>query len=215
MAMSLRSEPVVKNRAKLYFSLTAALMLVLLMVFDTKVVNISEQEEVLGFSAERFGEENFPDVKEYVEDKAVDVEELASEVFRDSTAAGERYGVSAGIGFVVPVRLSGTVLEGKSGIHELDVAGVPDDLTIRVQTGPAINGTSLRDATGTIQFGDFTNQIEYQDAGAALNNEMKEQVIEGIDRDGLVGQSVEVVGVFTLINPKNWLLTPVGFEIIE
>ena len=42
-----------------------------------------------------------------------------------------------------------------------------------MQTGPAINGTDLRDAPGEIKFGQFTNQIEYQNAGAALNNAMK------------------------------------------
>ena len=52
---------------------------------------------------------------------------------------------------------------------------------IRVQTGPAINGTDLRDATGEVKFGDFKNQIEYQNAGSAINNAMKEAVLAGID----------------------------------
>ncbi|MCY1247832.1 hypothetical protein D9M72_611990 [compost metagenome] len=86
-------------------------------------------------------------------------------------------------------------------------------MAIRVQTGPAVNGTDLRDATGTIEFGQFKNQIEFQNAGSALNNEMKKQVLEGVDVNNLVGKTVSVTGVFKLVNPKNWLVTPVGLEV--
>ena len=91
---------------------------------------------------------------------------------------------------------------------------MPDGAGIRVQTGPAINGTEVRDATGTVEFGQFTNQIEYQDAGAALNNEVKAQVIGSLDREKLPGKTVEVVGVFQLINPANWMVTPVRFKVM-
>jgi predicted lipoprotein len=42
---------------------------------------------------------------------------------------------------------------------------------------------------------------------------MKKQVLEGVDVDNLVGKTVSVTGVFKLVNPKNWLVTPVGFEV--
>jgi len=82
-------------------------------------------------------------------------------------------------------------------------------LQLRVQTGPALNGTEVRDATGTVAFGQFTNQIDYQDAGSALNNEVKAQALGTLDRDTLTGKKVDVVGVFQLINPSSWLVTPV------
>ena len=84
---------------------------------------------------------------------------------------------------------------------------------MRVQTGPAINGTDLRDATGTIEFGQFTNQIEYQNAGAALNDAMKEQVLADVETAELTGRTISVTGVFKLINPKSWLVTPVALEV--
>lgn len=74
---------------------------------------------------------------------------------------------------------------GSSGVFKVKVEGMPEGTTIRVQTGPAINGTEVRDATGTVDFGQFTNQIEYQDAGSALNNEVKSQVIGELDREKL------------------------------
>jgi predicted lipoprotein len=93
------------------------------------------------------------------------------------------------------------------------VEGLPPELTVRVQTGPALNGTDLRDATGQIEFGQFRNQIEYQDAGSAINNEVKTAVLGGIDPASLSGKTVSVIGVFKLVNPKNWVVTPVRFDV--
>ena len=58
-----------------------------------------------------------------------------------------------------------------------------------------------------------TNQIEYQDAGSGINNEMKRQVLAKIDTKNLTGKTISVVGVFRLINPKNWLVTPVEMSV--
>lgn len=88
-----------------------------------------------------------------------------------------------------------------------------EDAKVRVQTGPAVNGTDLRDATGTISFGDFTNQIEYQNAGAGINNAMKADVLADLDRENLTGKTIEVTGAFTMISAKNWLVTPVELSV--
>ena len=68
-------------------------------------------------------------------------------------------------------------------------------------------------ATGTVAFGQFTNQIEYQNAGSALNNEMKKTVLAAVDANALAGKTVSIVGAFRLINPKSWLVTPVRLEV--
>ncbi len=109
--------------------------------------------------------------------------------------------------------LTGTFGARKSNTNEMKIDGLPPETVVRVQTGPAVNGTDLRDATGTIEFGQFTNQIQYQDAGSAINNEMKKAVFAGLDPDTLDGKTATVVGVFKLINPKNWLVTPVKVDV--
>ncbi|MDT8893043.1 DUF2291 domain-containing protein [Halomonas sp. I1] len=192
--------------------MAVAVVVLAAMVLDTTVVPIGSQQED-GFSAERYGTKQFPVIRESVEERAVEAAELSAAVAEDKAAAGERYGVPAGIGPVVPVTFTGVVGEGKAGVYSVDVEGVPDDLTIRVQTGPAINGSDLRDATGDIEFGQFTNQIEYQNAGAAINDAMKAQVLSALDTDALVGETVSVTGVFKLINPNNWLVTPVSLSV--
>lgn len=192
-----------------------AVVLVGAMALDTKVVPIGSELAVGddGFSAETFGAEQFPIIQESVEARAVEVVTLAAAIAEDKAAAGEKYGVAAGIGPVIPITFTGIVGEGSSGIYAVDVEGVPDELTIRVQTGPAINGTDLRDATGDIEFGQFTNQIEYQNAGAAINDAMKAQVLVDIDTGDLTGKTLSVTGVFKLINPKNWFVTPVRLSV--
>ena len=156
---------------------------------------------------------SFPKIKASITERAVDAKTLAAAIAADKAAAAKQYGVAAGVGAVVPVAFTGVVGEGKSGIYNVTVDGVPEEMRVRVQTGPAINGTDLRDATGEILFGAFKNQIEYQNAGSGINNAMKKEVLAGVDTKSLTGKTISVVGAFTLVNPKNWLVTPVELEV--
>lgn len=165
------------------------------------------------FDPETFGAENFPVVQDAIVERAVDADVLADAIAADPDAAAEEYGVKSSGGIVYSTTLTGVVGEGQSGIYEIAVDGVPDDLLIRLQTGPAITGTELRDATGDIEFGQFTNQIEYQNAAAALNEELKAQVLADIDAAELSGKTVTVTGSFTLLNPDAWLITPVEMDV--
>lgn len=208
-----RPAPPSKSKRRVVLGVFAVAVLAA-MAWDTTVVEIGEEAELAGgFSADTYGGEQFPDIQASVEERAVEAGELATAILEDSTAAGERYGVGEGFGPVVPVSLTGVAGEARSGVYTVDADGVPDDITIRVQTGPAINGTDLRDATGEISFGEFTNQIEYQDAGASINEAMKQAALSDIDTADLDGKTLAVTGVFKLINPRNWLVTPVTMEV--
>lgn len=192
-----------------------ALSLLLGAVLDTKVVRIGSQQDAraVAFSPEAWGRQTFPGLRSAIEGAAVDAPVLAAAIAEDKAAAGEKHGKPGSVGPIFPVRLRGTAGELRNGLLSVAVPGLPEGLVVRVQTGPAINGTDVRDATGSIAFGQFTNQIEYQDAGSALNNEVKAQVLGGLDREHLTGKAVEVVGVFQLINPAGWLVTPVRMSV--
>lgn len=185
------------------------------MALDTTVVHIGSENDVRqqAFSPDTFGEAEFPRIQSVVEEKAVDGVSIAPEVLADKAAAGQKYGVPASTGAIMLVRLTGVVGEGKSGIYNLTVDGMPPEIRVRVQTGPAINGTDLRDAPGDIEFGAFKNQIEYQDAGSAINRAMKKAVLDAIDVAALPGKTIEVTGAFRLVNPKNWMITPVRITV--
>lgn len=181
------------------------------MALDTKVVVIGSAADVKEavFEPAAFGAKTFPDVQADVVARAVDAVELANAIAADAKAATAKYSTAG----VFPVKLTGVVGEGKSGIYYVTVDGLPGELKLRVQTGPAINGTELRDVTGKIAFSDFTNQIEYQDAGSAINNELKTEVLAKIDNSALTGKTISLVGAFKLVNPKSWLITPVTLEV--
>ena len=198
-----------------WLGIAAILVVVGAMALDTTVVEIGSVHDVQEkkFSPQTYGAEQFPIIKQSVETRAVNAVELATAIAADKKAAGEKYGVKTTTGPVLPVTLTGVFGERKANYNVVAVEGMPPEVTVRVQTGPALNGTDLRDATGQIEFGQFTNQIEYQDAGSAINNEVKKQVLAGIDPTQLTGKTVTVVGVFKLVNPKNWIVTPVRLDV--
>lgn len=198
-----------------WIGIAAAVVLVGAMAFDTAIVRIGSDRDVQvqKFSPEGFGTEQFPLIKQSVETRAVDAAELSQAILADKKAAGEKYGVATSTGPVFPVKFTGVVGERKANYNVVAVEGLPAELTLRVQTGPALNGTDLRDATGQIEFGQFKNQIEYQDAGSAINNEVKKVVLGGVDPAALSGKTVTVIGVFKLVNPKSWIVTPVRLDV--
>jgi predicted lipoprotein len=204
-----------KSGLRLVIGSAAALVLIAAMALDTKVVRIGSPADAQPnvFSPEAFGASEFPKIQAAVEARAVGADKLAAAIAADKDAAGKQYGVPGSLGPEFSVKFTGVAGTGKSGVYAVTVPDVPDAVLIRVQTGPAINGTDLRDATGTITFGQFTNQIEYQNAGSALNKEMKKQVLSKIDNSNLTGKVLSVVGVFQLINPKAWLVTPVKLDV--
>ncbi len=217
-AMNKRARPGVR----LAVASAAALILLAAMALDTKVVKIGSAADVQpnAFSASAFGESEFPKVKSAIEERAVDAVTLAAAVAKDKAAAGKEYGVEpskSGVatssGPVISVKFTGVVGKGDSGVYDVAVEGVPSALSIRMQTGPAIYGTDLRDATGTISFGQFVNQIDYQNAGSALNKETKKKVLSKVDTAKLTGKTVFVIGAFKLLNPDSWLVTPVRLDV--
>ena len=187
------------------------------MALDTTVVRIGSEQDLRqqAFDPDRFGADTFPIVRDYVVAKAPTAAALYAALNTDKDSAIAQYGTKAGIGAVMPVTLTGVLGSEKAGIFTLSVDGIPDTVRLRVQSGPAINGTDLRDVTGDIAFGAFKNQIEYQDAGSGINRAMSAAVLSDLDRDTLSGKTVTITGAFTLINPRNWLVTPVTFEVAQ
>lgn len=199
--------------AALGWRIGVPVVVVIAMALSTKVVG---KDSSLGagptqFSAASFGQEQFPKVQAAIDKRAADARTLASALTADPVGAAKKYGIAVpgGIGPEMSVRFTGVAgKDDGDGIYPIAVQGLPKALVIRVQTGPAINGTDLRDATGQFAFGQFTNQIDYQNAASALNNEMKSTVLKPLNGTSLQGKTLTVVGVFQLVNPDGWLVTP-------
>ena len=188
----------------------AGVILLAAMALDTRVVKIGSAADAQAdvFSPATFGRTEFPKVQALIAARAVDAATLAAALSKDQAAAETRYGVASDAGAEIAVRFTGRVGHGESGVYPVAVPGVPDSVQITVQTGPAITGTDLRDGTAAISFEQFSNQIDYQNAGSALNTEMKRQVLAKIDAANLAGRTISVAGVFQLTDPANWVVTP-------
>lgn len=204
-----------KRSIRLGAALAALVVLLAALIYDSKVIRIGSGEGAQPgvFSPATFGASEFPKVQSAIDGRAVDAATLAAAVAKDQAAAVKQYGIVAGAGPEFPVKFTGVAGKDDSGVYDVAVQGLPDNVHIRLQTGPAIMGTDLRDAPGTISFGQFTNQIEYQNAGSALNKEMKKQVLSKVDAANLTGKTVSVVGAFQMTDPNNWVVTPVKLDV--
>ncbi|MDA0180086.1 DUF2291 domain-containing protein [Solirubrobacter phytolaccae] len=167
------------------------------------------------FDAAKFGKDNFaPKVVPELEKRAVELTELVPALEQDADAAGEQYGVRQGNSpYNFAVRGEGKAKQVDGNIVELDVEGVPSDVTVALQIGPAINGSALRDASGLFDFNDFLNQVDYAGAGTALNNEVKTTVLADLDREALEGKTLTFLGAFTYLAPTAITITPAQLEV--
>ncbi|WP_265500388.1 DUF2291 family protein [Paracoccus beibuensis] len=203
------------SRRGLYLSLILGAAVLGAIALDTTVVRVGSESDVRqqAFSPDAYGAEAFPRIRDVVIERAVPATDLAAAIGADQEAAVAEYGTPASTGAIMMTTVTGVAGEPRAGVYPLTVDGLPEDLTVRVQTGPAINGTDLRDAPGDIAFGEFKNQIEYQDAGSGINRAMAAEVLAPIDTANLTGKQVTVTGAFRLINPRNWMITPVAMEV--
>mgnify|MGYP000437963120 FL=1 len=103
----------------------------------TKVVPI-EQVKSDVFSPAEYAKKDFPRIQGLIEKAAVDAKELAAAIGADKAAAAEKFGKPGSVGPIFPVKFTGVVGEGSSGVFKVKVEGMPEGTTIRVQTGPAI-----------------------------------------------------------------------------
>lgn len=202
-------------RLRLLLASAAAVILVVAMALNIKVVKIGSEAAAQpgAFSPADYGQAEFPKIQAAIEKRAVDAATLAAAIAKDPKAAATQYGIPGDIGPQYAVKFTGVAGKQTFGVYYVKIPGVPDSLIVRVQTGPAINGTAVRDATGLISFGQFTNQIDYQNAGSALNNEIKKQVLAKVDTGKLTGKTISVVGAFQLVVPNSWLITPVKLDV--
>jgi predicted lipoprotein len=170
--------------------------------------------DAVEYAEERYAAEVVPNIQE----NAVPITDLLPQIVEDPEAAGEQYGHRSGSSSPYAYPTSG---EGVAGAVDgtllpLTIEGIPDDVQVMIQIGPAINGTALRDATGLVDFNDFLNQIEYANAATELNNKVKSDVLADFDAAGAEGRTVRFVGAFAYgSNPAVLQVTPVELEVTE
>ncbi|MBX5219227.1 DUF2291 domain-containing protein [Rhizobium sp. NLR8a] len=156
-----------------------------------------------------------PQVVPYFEKRAGELKDVMQLVATSPDAAGEKYGnprKQSSSPWTYAVKITGKVVaaDTASRAATLDVDADGDGKAdAKVQIGPALRGTALRDTLDFINFNEFKNQIEWAQFGKAFNEKANTAVLSAVPRDGLTGKTVTVIGAFPL--PKSGelpLVTP-------
>jgi predicted lipoprotein len=150
---------------------------------------------------------------------AVPIDTLFSGLASDSDGTSSKYGHNQGAGSPWSFMVS-----GEGTIASVDTSGASALLVVNqdyapnarvsLQVGPALIGTAIRDSLGTIQFGQFVNQIDFADVATALNDKVKKGVVADLDPPTLAGKKVKFVGAFSLVDPSNVVITPVRLQVL-
>jgi len=110
------------------------------------------------------------------------------------------------------------------GTAELTLDGYSGPIKVVLYIGSRIpsDETSVRDAVGFINFGDFKEQTEYGKVGSEINQRVLTQVLGSLDKNNLLGKNITFKGAFAIrtfnlpqINLKEIKVIPVEIKLGE
>lgn len=191
-----------------------AVFAVLALLFGFTAVSTEEEAALnVEFDPVTFVADSWDDIQTVIRDDAVPLADVLNRIVPDAagkattdslTPIAEELGrITTGNAHVYRVVASGTVTdvdtETSRGTLGLTVDGYEGPIVVRVYVGSRIpsDESSIRDATGFIEFGDFREQTEYGKVAAEINKKVLEN-LEAVDVEALVGQPVLITGAFTL-----------------
>ena len=147
-----------------------------------------------------------PVVLPRIESLAVDFHELLAALEADESDASKRYGfrhLEEGNHFNFAVKGTARFLSvdtsSSNGYVTVDFAPFDGKADCQMSIGPVISGTKLaiRDIQDSISLNDFLNQTEFARLAGALNNKVRDTVVNDVDFSQLIGGEAEILGAFT------------------
>ena len=145
---------------------------------------------------------------------AVDLAKILSEIEVDANgtvskesliAIAQEYGlITVGEAHVYKVKGSGRIVDVKTdtslGTIEVALDGYDGPVKVFMYVGTRIpnDDTSIRDAVGFINFGDFKEQTEYGKVGQEINKRVLSQVLGSLDKNSLMGKTISFAGAFNI-----------------
>lgn len=171
-------------------------------------------------------------------ENAVDLQTILSAIEVDDegfaqkeqlTEVANEYGsITVGEAHVYLVKGRGTVTavdtESRAGTMTLALDDYTGPVTVKLYLGPRIpsDATSVRDAVGFIEFGDFREQTEYGKVAKEINTRVATEVLEPLDKENLVGKQLEFFGAtgirtFNLVKVdlNELVVVPVQIRMVE
>jgi predicted lipoprotein len=151
----------------------------------------------------------------YFEKRAGELKDVVAAVAAGADQAGEKYGnpkKQASSPWTYAVKFTGKVVaadtQSRAATLDMDADG-DGKADAKVQIGPALRGTALRDTLDFVNFNEFKNQIEWAQFGKAFNEKANTAFLSAVPRDGITGKTVTVVGAFPLPSGNDLpLVTP-------
>lgn len=143
-------------------------------------------------------------------------------------AVAKQYGlITVGEAHVYSVKLEGKVIsvdtKSRNGTMEIQINGYsgPSKVLVYINTNIPSDNSSIRDAVGFINFGDFKEQTQYGKVAAEINSRVVKEVLAPLDKAGLQGKTVSVTGAFTMrtfnllnIDVRKITIVPIKIEVI-
>jgi predicted lipoprotein len=135
-----------------------------------------KQEQAAAFDGKAWAAKLWaPKVLPYFASHPKPLGDVLKAIAADYDAAGKALGYRAsseGSPWTFVVSGSGTVLkkntESRAGTLDVALDGGDPNQPVVVQIGPVIIGSAIRNALPFVNFADFTNQLDFADAGKAL-----------------------------------------------
>ncbi len=232
-----------KRKISIIISIVAALLFLFLAGrYGFTVVTIEEAEEAV--QSEEFDPVAYVDgiwdtkLIPTFNENSVELSTILSAMEPDQNGAAHKdalievasqYGlITVGEAHTYLVKGSGKIVsvnvETSLGTAEVDLEGYDGPIKVLLYVGTRIpsDETSVRDAVGFISFGDFKEQTEYGKASSEINKRVLSTVLEGVNRENLIGQTLSFEGAFTIrtfnliqIDVSEISIVPVKFHLGE
>ncbi|MCO4318113.1 DUF2291 family protein [Phyllobacterium sp. 21LDTY02-6] len=156
----------------------------------------------------------------FLNQRAGNFTEVAALAGSDPDAAGAKYGHKEEQGsapWTFAAKVAGTIVKAetrsRASYLDTDVDG-DGKADVRIQIGPVIRGTALRDSLDFVNFNAFKNQIQWAEFGKAFNSHVNSATLEKLPRDKIEGKKVEAVGAYPLpAKGQLPLLTPATISV--
>ncbi len=136
-------------------------------------------------------------------DSAVEITSFVQQLKTDATATVAKYAKSQGIGNTAYVLVKGEGIV--NAINEDDVLLLvkpgTQEIKVKINTGIYF-GNAVRDVTGKIKMGDFTNTMDYNNVSVELNKIVRSKIVMPFKANTKKGQLVQFTGCIELNTEK-------------
>jgi len=174
------------------------------------------------FDAASYVEENWDNrVLPEIKDRAIELDAIVQGLRDNKDNTCRKYGIrkeeTSPYSFMIKGHFSIREVNRASsaGLLLLDLPDVSGKGYCAVQIGPVIKKSMIRDSLDFIQFGDFSNQIEFANISRELNFYVRDNIVNVLDDSWSSGMKVNLYGAFTMNNDGGVLITPVILELVN